>query len=365
VAHDFNNLLTAIIGFSALAEDDLPEDSPARPSLAQVRRSAEQAASLTRQLLAFGRRQLLQLEPVDLNEVVRQMEPILRRLIGEDVTVIAEYGEPMPIIDADRTQLQQILLNLAVNARDAMPGGGHLTIRTGRLRAAARIDGGPDLPPGEYVWLEVRDTGEGIPPETIDRIFEPFFTTKAFGQGTGLGLSTVYGIAKQSGGDVMVTSSPGMGAIFRVLLPATAVVTPGAAAAAELDEADAPSGAVLLVEDDDAVRDFVAEVLRHTGWTVVTAASPAEALATAARQTLHLDVLITDVVMPGMNGGELADRLLELRPQLRVLFITGYDDEEMAARGLVTTGREMLSKPFTPAQLRARVRALVTAGARP
>jgi PAS domain S-box-containing protein len=365
VAHDFNNLLTAIIGFSALAEDDLPEDSPARPSLAQVRRSAEQAASLTRQLLAFGRRQLLQPEAIDLNDVVRQMEPMLRRLIGEDVTVRAEYGEPMPIIDADRTQLQQILLNLAVNARDAMPAGGHLTIRTGRLTVGGRFEGGPDLPDGEYVWLEVSDTGQGIPPEALHRIFEPFFTTKAFGQGTGLGLSTVYGIAKQSGGDVMVTSTPGSGAIFRVLFPATAASAPGAVAAVPHEETEAPPGTVLLVEDDKAVRDFVGEVLRNSGWTVVTAATPAEALAMAARQALHLDVLVTDVVMPGMNGGELADRLLDLRPQLRVLFISGYDDEEMASRGLVSAGREMLAKPFTPGQLRARVRALVLASARP
>jgi PAS domain S-box-containing protein len=362
VAHDFNNLLTAIIGFSTLAEEDVPEESPARPALAQVRRSAEQAAALTRQLLAFGRRQLLQPEPIDINDVIRQMEPMLRRLIGEDIEVATEYGDDLPIVDADRTQLQQIVLNLAVNARDAMPAGGHLTLRTGRIHTPGRSDGGPDVPAGDYVWLEVSDTGQGIAPEAIDRIFEPFFTTKAFGQGTGLGLSTVYGIAKQSGGDVMVTSAPGMGAIFRVLLPARPV-TAGPLGARADDES--PSGTVLLVEDDDAVRDFVGEVLRNSGWTVVVAATPAEALAMAARRSLLLDVLVTDVVMPGMNGSELADRLIELRPQLRVLFITGYDDEEMASRGLVTQGREMLAKPFTPGQLRARVRALVTAGARP
>jgi PAS domain S-box-containing protein len=365
VAHDFNNLLTAIIGFSTLAEEDVPDGSPARPAMAQVRRSAEQAAALTRQLLAFGRRQLLQPEPVDISDVVRQMEPMLRRIIGEDVEVVTEYADDLPIIDADRTQLQQVVLNLAVNARDAMPGGGHLTIRTGRVHASGRSNGGPDVPPGDYVWLEVSDTGHGIPPEAIDRIFEPFFTTKAFGHGTGLGLSTVYGIAKQSGGDVIVTSAPGMGAVFRVLLPATSTSAAASTLAPRVDEPEAQTGTVLLVEDDAAVRDFVGEVLRSSGWTVVVATTPSEALAVAARQTLVLDVLVTDVVMPGMNGGELADRLVELRPQLRVLFITGYDDEEVASRGLTTKGREMLAKPFTPGQLRARIRLLVAAGARP
>jgi PAS domain S-box-containing protein len=222
VAHDFNNLLTAIIGFSMLAVDEVPEGSPARDALEQVRRSAEQAAALTRQLLAFGRRQILQPEPLDLGEVTRQMEPMLRRLIGADITVVGHYGGDLPLVMADRTQVQQILLNLAVNARDAMPRGGQLTIRTGRITLEHR-EGGPDLPPGEYVSLDVTDTGEGIAADAMERIFEPFFTTKEFGRGTGLGLSTVYGIAKQSGGDVFVRSTPGAGAAFTVLLPASAM----------------------------------------------------------------------------------------------------------------------------------------------
>jgi PAS domain S-box-containing protein len=363
VAHDFNNLLTAIIGFSTLAEDELPDDSPARPALAQVRRSAEQAASLTRQLLAFGRRQLLQPEPLDLGDVIMQMEPMLRRLIGADVTVTTEYGEGLPIINADRTQLQQVLLNLVVNARDAMPGGGELTIRTGQTRGPGSADARGELTSGHYAWLEVCDTGHGIDADTRERIFEPFFTTKVFGQGTGLGLSTVYGIAKQSGGDVTVQSVPGRGATFRVLLPAAAVQAAPPPVEQCLEDVPATTGTVLLAEDDDAVRDFVAEVMRAWGWTVIVAASPAEALAMAARQTLVIDVLVTDIVMPGMNGSDLADRLLELRPQLRVLFITGYDDEEIGTRrGLLTTGKEVLAKPFTPSELRARVQALVTAG---
>ena len=221
VAHDFNNLLTAIIGFAALAVDDVPEGNPARDALAQVRRSAEQAAALTRQLLAFGRRQILQPEPLELGEVIRQMEPMLRRLIGADIEVVSDYGEDVPLVMADRTQVQQILLNLAVNARDAMPRGGQLTIRTARFTLERRGDGGADLPPGEYVSLDVIDSGEGIAPAAMERIFEPFFTTKEFGHGTGLGLSTVYGIVKQSGGDVVVRSTPGAGAAFTVLLPAS------------------------------------------------------------------------------------------------------------------------------------------------
>ena len=227
VAHDFNNLLTAIIGFTALAFDDVPEGSPARNALAQVRRSAEQAAALTRQLLAFGRRQILQPEPLDLSEVVRQMEPMLRRLIGADIAIRCDYAEHLPVVMADLTQVQQILLNLVVNARDAMPAGGALTIVTGRLTVDRRVEGGPDVPPGDYVSLDVSDTGEGIAPQDLERIFEPFFTTKAFGRGTGLGLSTVYGIAKQSGGDVFVRSTPGAGAAFTVLLPASSELRPG------------------------------------------------------------------------------------------------------------------------------------------
>jgi PAS domain S-box-containing protein len=227
VAHDFNNLLTAIIGFTALALDDVPEGSPASHALAQVRRSAEQAADLTRQLLAFGRRQILQPEPLDLSEVVRQMEPMLRRLLGADIAIRCEYAEHLPVVMADLIQVQQMLLNLVVNARDAMPAGGALTIVTGRLTVDRRVDGGPDVPPGDYVSLDVSDTGEGIAPRDLERIFEPFFTTKEFGRGAGLGLSTVYGIAKQSGGDVFVRSLPGAGTAFTVLLPASAELRPG------------------------------------------------------------------------------------------------------------------------------------------
>ena len=360
VAHDFNNLLTAIIGFAELAGDDLPKESRVRESLTQIRRSAEQAAALTRQLLAFGRRQILQLETIDLGEIVRSMEPMLRRLIGEDILIATDLAHGLSPVRADRTQLQQVILNLAVNARDAMPDGGTLTIRTGP---------GPVYgPQGETganasVMLEVVDTGRGIDPADVEHIFEPFYTTKAFGQGTGLGLSTVYGIAKQSGGDVRVESTPGRGSTFRVLLPAAAA--PQAPAPPKREIPGAPvSATVLLVEDDDGVREFVAEALRASGCDVVLASSPADALAIAARQSRVIDLLVTDVVMPGMNGGQLADRLVAMRPELRVLFMTGYDDEEVAERGLVGPRRDCLTKPFHAAELRARVRALVSGAPR-
>ena len=359
VAHDFNNLLTAIIGFATLAEDDVPSDSPARDALLQIRRSAEQAALLTRQLLAFGRRQILQPEVLDLNTVVSNVEPMLRRLIGEDVTVVTELAPALQPVRADRSQLQQVLLNLAVNARDAMPTGGVLTIRTIPAGMVAERTGDTPAAAGDYVVLEVSDTGEGIEESVLERIFEPFFTTKALGKGTGLGLSTVYGIVKQSGGDVRVRTSPGRGSTFTVLLPAAdASVISAGRPAAGLQETGS-GGHVLVVEDDEAVREFIEEVLSSAGSRVMAAATPAEALAIAARQSLPIDLLVTDVVMPSMHGNELADRLVALRPRLRVLFISGYADEDIAARGLLTAGRHYLSKPFTPAQLRQHVHALL------
>ena len=364
VAHDFNNLLTAIIGFAALAEDELPPGSRVRESLTQIQRSAEQAASLTRQLLAFGRRQILRLETLDVAEVVRGVEPILRRLIGEDILVTTDVGRPLPAVRADRTQLTQVLLNLAVNGRDAMPRGGTLTIRTRVVRADGPAEASADLAPGVYVVLEVADTGAGMAPEEMEHIFEPFYTTKPFGHGTGLGLSTVYGIAKQSGGDVRVQSAPGQGSTFAVYLPAEREPEPVPGPPPPARDAEIHA-TVLLVEDDDGVREFAAEVLRSAGCVVLPAASPSDALAVAARQSRVIHVLLADVVLPGMSGGELADRLVQMRPDLRVLFMTGYDDRDVTARGLVRPGRQCLSKPFTPAQLRAGVRALVHQTARP
>ena len=351
VAHDFNNLLTAIIGFASLASDDVPVGSPVHDALAQIRRSAEQAASLTRQLLAFGRRQILQPEVLDLGEVIGHVLPMLRRLIGEDITVLTELGADVPTIRADRTQVQQVLLNLVVNARDAMPRGGLLTIRTSLTTVEARSNGGPDVAPGQYVVLEVADTGEGL--DAGDG--GPHLRAVLHHQGVRPGHrpGPVDGVRdRQAERRRRAGASPRPAEARRSACCCLPRPTPGATAA-ETEPAPAPghrvAGTVLLAEDDEGVRDFVGEVLRASGWTVVTAASPTEALASAARQSLAIDLLVTDVVMPGMNGGELADKLVAMRPGLRVLFITGYDDEEVATRGLMGPGRECLSKPFTPA----------------
>ncbi len=357
VAHDFNNLLTAILGFATLAEEDVPADSTVRDALWQIRRSAEQAAILTRQLLAFGRRQILQPEVLDLNRVVSTVEPMLRRLIGEDITIVTELAADLPSLRADRSQLEQVLLNLAVNARDAMPTGGVLTIRTFTATEVGPRADGDALPDGTYVALEISDTGEGIEAQVLERIFEPFFTTKEFGRGTGLGLSMVYGIVKQSGGDVRVRTTPARGTTFTVLLPAAGA--PQTAAPPETAPANLQRARVLLVEDDEAVRDFVEEVLRTAGLDVMVAPGPAEALAMAARQSLTLDLLITDLVMPAMSGIELAERLSSLRPGIRVLFISGYPVEDIAARGHRLNGLHCLAKPFTPGQLRQEVRVLL------
>jgi signal transduction histidine kinase len=358
VAHDFNNLLTAIIGFAALALDEVPAGSPAHEWVRQIQRSGEQAAALTRQLLAFGRRQILQPELLDVCDVVRQLEMMLRRLIGEDVTLIAELASGPHRVVADRAQLQQVLVNLAVNGRDAMPRGGVLMITTGRATVADPVREGLDVAPGEYITLQVSDNGEGMDDQTVARIFEPFFTTKPFGKGTGLGLATVYGIVKQSGGDVRVRTRRGEGTQFFVLLPAAAAQGEPAVA---LDTLPVPrgTGSVLVVEDEASVREFLEEVLRGAGWRVTSAATPAEALALAARPSLEMDLLLTDVVMPGMSGGDLAERLEVLRPGLRVLFVSGYPDEDVTSRGLIAPGRDVLTKPFTPAELRRRVYRLV------
>jgi PAS domain S-box-containing protein len=356
VAHDFNNLLTAIIGFAALAEDEVTE-GPAHEWLAQIRRSGEQAASVTRQLLAFGRRQILQPVQLDLNTVIEDVQKMLRRLIGEDITLTTRFAPALWPVRADLSQLQQVIVNLVVNARDAMPQGGHLTISTDNLSVESdTTPPHPALAPGHYAAIVVRDTGEGIDPAILQNIFEPFFTTKDVGRGTGLGLATVYGIVKQSGGDVQVRSVRGGGSSFTVFLPAMAAA-PTELRPPALTRPVGPihKATLLLVEDDQSVREFTEEALRSEGWTVLSAADPTDALAIAARESLRIDLLLTDVVLPGMSGGDLAERLCSLRPGLRVLFVSGYADEDVMGRGGLAPGSQLLEKPFTPAQLRERV----------
>ena len=353
IAHDFNNLLTAIIGYAALAEAEQKPGTPVHEWIQQIRRSGEQAATLTSQLLAFGRRQTLRPVDLDLNTVVDDIQKMLRRLIGEQVDLDVRLAPALAPVRADRSQVEQVIVNLVVNARDAMPRGGRITIRT-------HNEGGP------YAGLTVEDTGEGIAPEILERIFEPFFTTKPLGRGTGLGLATVYGIVKQSGGDIQVHSAPARGARFTVLLPtaasvASAQVPPPATVAGTGAPAAVASGAtVLIVEDDPGVRAFAAQVLRDTGSTVFEAENAAEALAIAARGAQPLDLLLTDVVLPGIDGADLAARLRSLQPGLRVLFMSGYTPEEIAVTAALGSGDLLLKKPFLPATLRERVAQVLT-----
>jgi signal transduction histidine kinase/CheY-like chemotaxis protein len=348
IAHDFNNLLTAIIGYAALAEAEQTPGTPVHEWIQQIRRSGEQAATLTSQLLAFGRRQTLRPVDLDLNTVVDDIQKMLRRLIGERIDLDVRLAPTLAPVRADRSQVEQVIVNLVVNARDAMPRGGRITLRT-------HNEAGP------YAGLTVEDTGEGIAPENLERIFEPFFTTKPVGRGTGLGLATVYGIVKQSGGDIQVHSAPARGARFTVLLPAAASVAraqPPAAAevAGTAVPAAAASGAtMLIVEDDPGVRAFAAQVLRDAGSTVFEAENAAGALAIAARGAQPLDLLLTDVVLPGIDGADLAARLRSLQPGLRVLFMSGYTPEEIAVTAALASNDLLLKKPFLPATLRERV----------
>jgi PAS domain S-box-containing protein len=351
VAHDFNNLLTVIDGYRELALDELAGvDSVAASRIVEIRRAGESAAALTRQLLAFGRKQLLQPELIDLNALVGDHHDMLARLLGDDVAVAVELDERLAPVRADPSQIAQVLLNLAVNARDAMPDGG-------TLRIVTRND--PDA--GE-VTLTVADTGPGIDPAVRPRLFEPFFTTKPPGQGTGLGLATVLGVVEQSGGSVDVADGSDAGAAFTVRLPRAEGIGSGASA----DRARAPvaggSERILLVEDNDAVRPLVDEFLRSLGYEVVAAATPAAALAAAA-ESGEVDLLVTDVVMPGMHGHELARQLRERRPALRVLFVSGYASDVIASRGALPVGADFLQKPFTLPQLARRARAVLDAPA--
>jgi CheY-like chemotaxis protein len=365
IAHDFNNLLTAILGFADIAERPLPSDSPSRPPLAQIRRSGQQAAALTRQLLAFARRQILQPVVLDLNAAISDLGTMLSRLLGEDVTVCYSLAHDARRVRVDLAQIQQVIVNLAVNARDAMPRGGELRIETANIALGATPQPTISaLPPGPYVSLSVSDTGQGIPDDVLEHIFEPFYTTKAMGQGTGLGLATVHGIIKQSGGDILVRTAPGRGTTFTIYLPATDAPLPLDNSVVLADARTAVPGTVLLIEDDDAVREFAREVLRARGWHVVEAAGPSEALAIASDGDEAFDVVVTDVVMPGLSGGDLADRLEQLRPGVPVLFVSGYADADVISRGQLRAGRQLLSKPFTGAELAYRVQELF-AGTRP
>ncbi len=357
IAHDFNNLLTAILGYTDLLLAGLSEDDPRASDMREIRRAAASGAALTRQLLAFSRKQILQPALLDLNLAVLNQERLLRRLIGENIAVVLQLEPALGRVHADPTQIDQVIVNLAVNARDAMPHGGTLTIATAHVdvgEAAARANSW--VVPGRYVRLRINDTGHGMTPEVQAHLFEPFYTTKASGQGTGLGLSTVYGIVKQSGGFISVESTPGTGTTFLIDLPRVEARAPATEAPRRQLVSTAGTETILLVEDDDHVRDLARRALEQQGYTVIVARDPREALLTYTDHGRRIALVLTDVVMPGMSGAALAERLTRVRPDLKVLYMSGYTEDAIVHHGVLRTGVAFLPKPFTPETLTRKVR---------
>ncbi len=365
VAHDFNNLLTVIVSYSQMLLADISEQSPSRADVQEIKRAAERAALLTKQLLAFSRQQVLRVHIVDLNQVLGDVEQMLRRLLREDIQILLTLDPELGTVAADRGQLEQIVINLAVNARDAMPSGGRLSIETANVTFESPFalrSSEPPLEAGSYVMMSVADNGLGMTPEIQARVFEPFFTTKSVHEGTGLGLSTVYGIVKQSGGHLAMYSEPGHGTIFRIYLPR-------ADSSAELQpvaEAATPSSrggeTVLVVEDDAALRTVACRSLRQCGYIVLEAANGQEALRQCEEHEETLDIAITDMVMPLMSGVELAESIASAYPGIKVLLMSGYTRDEAARRGIANERYAFLEKPFTPARLTARVREVLDEG---
>jgi signal transduction histidine kinase/ActR/RegA family two-component response regulator len=365
VAHDFNNMLTVITGYSAILLETLDAADSNRGDIEEIKSAAERAAGLTRQLLAFSRKQVMQPRVIDLNsEVITGLEKMLRRLIGEDIELVATLDGNLGLVNADPGQLEQVIVNLAVNARDAMPDGGRLLIETANMELGSEHAGRHiGVQAGRYVMLAVTDTGSGMSPETLARMFEPFFTTKEKGKGTGLGLATVYGIVKQSGGDIWVYSEPGQGTSFKIYLPL--VEEPKSVVAAASPQANDYGGTetILLVEDDETLRLLARRILQSRGYTVLEARDGEHALAICGRSETRIDLVATDAIMPKMNGRVLAERLAAQRPGVRVLFMSGYTDDDMLRRGIMDPRMAFLQKPFTPDALAKRVREVLDGSA--
>jgi two-component system, cell cycle sensor histidine kinase and response regulator CckA len=360
IAHDFNNLLTAINGYTDLLLERVSRDHPLRPDLQEIHRAGERAAALTHQLLAFSRRQVLKPERLDLNAVIGDMENMLRRLIGEHIEVRTNLAADLGRVRADRGQIQQVLMNLVVNARDAMEAGGLLTLETANCDGAAeRQEAG--VPAGRHVMLSVSDTGCGMDEETLAHIFEPFFTTKPSGKGTGLGLSTVYGIIQQSGGHLSAHSQPGAGSVFRVFLPLDEKAEDLTSPQPIRTSAAKGRETVLLVEDEPLVGRLAERVLTQAGYTVIYASNGLEARSVFSQGKGAVDILVTDVVMPRMGGPQLAGLLRAEQPDLRVLFLSGYNDGAVLS-GTVESGTSFLGKPFTAEALSNEVRRLLDGG---
>jgi PAS domain S-box-containing protein len=363
IAHDFNNLLTVILGYTSVAATQLGPEHPLQSCISECTHAGESAAALTRQLLAFSRQQVLSVQPLDLNEVVDAMDQMLRSLIGESFTFETVKGDGLWTVQADRGQIEQVAMNLMVNARDAMPGGGRLRLETGNAEVDAPVPGAVEpIAPGSYATLAVADTGTGLDDETRARMFEPFFTTKPRGKGTGLGLATVFGIVKQSGGSIAVDSAPGRGSRFTVYLPRVEMA-PEPAMASSRHPIAGGSESILLVEDQAAVRDLMRRLLEKLGYEVLVADCPEDAIAAVRARVGTLDLLVTDVVMPSMSGPKLAERVHELDGALRVLYVSGYAHETMSVEGELGRDAHFLPKPFTLATLGRKVRDVLEAAA--
>jgi nitrogen-specific signal transduction histidine kinase len=356
IAHDFNNLLTAISGFGELASAGVSRDDPVSEDIGEILKASDRAAVLTKALLAFSRRQVMQPSTVHLNEVVGGLTPMLRVLLGEEVELVLEWDTELGLVRIDRGQLEQVIVNLAVNARDAMPGGGKLTIATANANMDTR-DAGSHVGavPGTHVKLVISDTGLGMTPEVMEHAFEPFFTTKVRGKGTGLGLSTVIGVVEQSGGTIDTASSPGVGSVFTILLPRVGGASEADGTAERTNPMRGGSETILVAEDQEGVRLYVERVLNRAGYRVLGAANGQDALA-LAKTLPHVDLLFTDMVMPGLSGPELAKLLTAIHPGVRTLYASGYSDEALD-QGFANEGQvPYLAKPFSTDGLLARIR---------
>lgn len=358
VAHDFNNLLMVVSGYAetALTSGDL--DEPLRGDLEEIHRAGERASRLTRQLLAFSRQQVLEPRPLDLTALITGFETLLRRTMGEDIELTTDLQPDLGSVRADPGQLEQVLLNLAFNARDAMPGGGHLTIETANVELDQDYAGSHvTVVPGPHVMLAVSDSGHGMDKETSGRVFEPFFTTKE--RGTGLGLASVYGIVKQSGGYIWCYSEPGHGTTFKIYLPRVEEKAEPAVLMAAQDEIQGGPETILVVEDETSVLELVVRILESQGYQVLTAERPDEALQVAAKHEGDIDLLLTDVIMPGGTGTDLAEQLVSARPEMKVLFVSGYADRAVLRNGVLAKGTPYLAKPFSPRDLAFKVREIL------
>ncbi len=359
IAHDFNNLLTAISGYSEFLLKSMAPEDPNRADVEEIRTAGKRAAALTRQLLAFSRKQVLQLRLLDVNDVLKELDKMLRRLIGEDIELALDLAADLGTVKADPGQIEQVVVNLVVNARDAMPKGGRISIQTKNVELGPSfVKTHIDVTPGPHAMLAVSDTGTGMDQATLSHLFEPFFTTKERGKGTGLGLSTVYGIVKQSGGSVYVYSELGRGTTFKVYLPIVGESAPPLKARVEA----APRGGsetVLLVEDDELVRNFAVRALRQYGYEVLVAKIPEEALSFCADPPAAIKLLLTDVIMPKMRGTELAERVRAAVPGVKVLFMSGYTDEGVVRDELIAPDAPFLQKPMTPDALARKVRGIL------